>query len=78
MIDRVYVREKINEVLSKYQYLIKSIEVKVPANVLHGGRKEIVILSGKPRLQTHSHHINFPTRHDRAWTYQKLAYRPEH
>lgn len=46
MVDRVYVREKIKEVLAKYPYIIKAIEVKVPANVLHGGRKEIVILSG--------------------------------
>jgi hypothetical protein len=46
MVDRVYIREKIKEVLGKYQYLIKAVEVKVPATILHGGRKEIVILSG--------------------------------
>lgn len=46
MVDRIYVREKIREVMVKYQYLIKGIEVKVPSSVLHGGRKEIIILSG--------------------------------
>lgn len=46
VVDRLYVREKIKEVMVKYQYLIKGIEVKVPSSVLHGGRKEIIILSG--------------------------------
>lgn len=46
VVDRIYVREKIREVMVKYQYLIKGIEVKVPSSVLHGGRKEIIILSG--------------------------------
>jgi hypothetical protein len=46
VVDRVFVREKIKEVVRQYQYLITTIEVKVPASVLREGRKEIVILSG--------------------------------
>lgn len=46
MADRVYVREKIKYLISQHEFLIKSLEVKVPARILNGGRKEIVILSG--------------------------------
>lgn len=43
--DRVYVRETIKRIFAQYEYFTKSIEVKVPARVLQGGRKEIVVLS---------------------------------
>lgn len=51
--DRIYIREQIKQVISKYGYLMVKFLVRVPCMILEGN-KELIEISGRS-----SHHLNF-------------------